>query len=1597
VRVPSGIRGFDEMVQGGLPIGTSVVLQGPPGQEKLRFALTFLAEGLRSGGSGLVVVSSQSPDAILSELRTLGVDLDKVVQENRLRIVDWYSQREEPVQDVEEKGIVQRASIDLTNVGVALSRAIASLGGDQPKRAVVELLSPATSVYEVGQVYAFAQSSKGKFVRFNFTALVLIEKEMHGPSDLSTLHQPFDGVIEIERVRIGDEIVRKIGVLHLKDTTPDSAFRVLEPAPEGLRIVREPTKAPKPAEAMSTLPPPKVAPPKGPPPESPRRPAEPGPPRAAPIAKPAVFETKEESPTRAYLIMQIARERLKLNPDDADALFAMAAAQATLDDARGALDGLERLATIDDRYPGLWVLKTKLHARLGEVERARESRERAERAEEWEGEELMVPCPICETPVAEGASRCPQCGATFLTDAKITDELDALGQSLIQEKVTEELGTGPIPPPERQRRPPEKPRPEPEVKPQTVAPPKKPERPPAKQGLTNGFVRERAGAVRPPGMTNGLKGRTNGLTNGLRGRTNGLTNGLKGRTNGLTNGIRGRTNGLTNGLGKTNGLTNGMGRTNGLTNGLVSLRRGLTNGLTNGNGFTNGLGSPRFHREIRLTQWKLYIIPVLVVALLTVPLFTPPEFGGGLYAIRIDGDFSDWPLTSLVSQASSAAIDANVDILRFGTYDNGDRLAFYVEVRGFALTGGGVPATYDTLRIFLDTDRDATSGYAVAGMGADRLLEVSGWGNRVNRTTYAEWDTNRLPTDWNGWIKSAAIPAATVGARLELDLSWDLLVPDKASIGVYAHFVSHAGTSDETDAILDPMGGSLLVRVVPSPPEILTGADVTLAGLDFTAYGGSVSYAGVTVTLAGTALPSSMSAIRVVDAGGATIQERIPIARDVSFTFAPRTLAAGTSESLFVRADMVGATGETLGATLEAPAGVGATPSFVTVAQAPSVRSVGYLGFLPSAHRVDGAFSDWTNVSLDPVDAGRRAGVDLRGYGFERTASTFELYLATGGRAFEGVLVPEANQAAAGGPPNPGFGDSDRDTVPDADDPMPFDFDNDGTVDAASGNDYDGDGSVDYPAGPDVYLNTTIPGTFPPGYANRPVSLYIGPSLRPAVYAEDMARVFLDADSDAATGFRINVLGADYLLEFRGRDGVVGYRALSVFAGAGPLDWTWTPVLTPASASDYARLEASFPYGSLGFSNNSLAYFEVMDWALSKDASLDPIMRVGVGSSAPAPSYSPGSIHTLDISGNQKWYFTSTSTTATSCTTNRAASTTAGSSATTTTVSTDGNTVCWFTPTGTPTPTVAGPWEVILDISKTDAVKGFLPNAQGTYNAWSIGTGCTSGNEYQCVDEDPNDGDTSYLTSSGGGGNAKAAFNLPNWASPPSPLTITNVKASVWCWSSSSPQGQLATLIKNGSNEQQGSSTNCPTSGYTEVLTNYANYPWGTPRAWTSTDVDNLEAGAVDVDSQSRTKRLSEVRIAVSYVPVYAVEIFKCQQEACSSGTSLYTSSNSASYGADVTFTTPSIAAQTLSSAQRFRFKVTLVAGGTDGGSFTISYNGAAGGSSDSRGTISIPEFEEVALPIGTVILVAVVVRYRRRQTQRAQAHEDDRGDVPRQ
>ncbi len=611
VRLASGIEGFDDLVSGGLPADASVILQGPPGQEKLAFALAFLAEGLRTGGSGLAVVASQSPESFLRTLRGLGVDVDLVLRENRLRVVDWYSWGEETVTEVEERGVILRSSVDLANAGAAVSRAIAGLPGEGPKRAIVEMLSPALNIYELSQVFAFAQSTKRKFDRFHLTALFLVEKEMHTASVLSTLHQPFDGVVEMERTRSGDRILRKIGVLHLRDTRPPSDFVPFEFTEQGIRVGLRP-------------PAPVSTPPVGPSPV-PR----PTPPRPRPL---------EGTSNRVRLIMEIARERLRQDPEDCDALFSLAAALATVDDPRDAVRTLERLETINPNYPGLWAFEMKLFARLGDAERWQRSRKKALAESPISDSVGSPPCPFCHEPVSAGSAQCPHCMADLREETDMLHGLEKLVRDTVQETVPE---AGEAKPPAPQA-PPVPLRPVPQ------SPALRPV--PRAKGMTNGLVLERR-PVRPVPVTK--RGRTNGLTNGLGGRTNGLTNGLRDRTNGLTNGL-GRTNGLTNGVGRTNGLTNGVGRTNGLSKGLEKAARSR--------GFLGNTGMPK---------WQRVALPAALVALLVLlPLVFLWSSPVTPRPIQIDGNFADWTAQSLVSVPSSVSPNPNIQIARIGVADN---------------------------------------------------------------------------------------------------------------------------------------------------------------------------------------------------------------------------------------------------------------------------------------------------------------------------------------------------------------------------------------------------------------------------------------------------------------------------------------------------------------------------------------------------------------------------------------------------------------------------------------------------------------------------------------------------------------------------------------------------------------------------------------------------------------------------------------------------------------------------------------------------------------------------------------------------------------
>jgi circadian clock protein KaiC len=87
-RVPTGILGFDSLIEGGFPKGRSILITGEPGTGKSILALQFLVEGLRRNEKCLFVTADESPMDVLEQAASMGWDLEPHIETKELSILN---------------------------------------------------------------------------------------------------------------------------------------------------------------------------------------------------------------------------------------------------------------------------------------------------------------------------------------------------------------------------------------------------------------------------------------------------------------------------------------------------------------------------------------------------------------------------------------------------------------------------------------------------------------------------------------------------------------------------------------------------------------------------------------------------------------------------------------------------------------------------------------------------------------------------------------------------------------------------------------------------------------------------------------------------------------------------------------------------------------------------------------------------------------------------------------------------------------------------------------------------------------------------------------------------------------------------------------------------------------------------------------------------------------------------------------------------------------------------------------------------------------------------------------------------------------------
>lgn len=186
--MPSGVKGLDFILNGGIPLHSSALLEGSPGTGKTTLGVQFLVEGAKDNQPGIYLSFEEFPSQIRQDMSPFGWNLNQYEKEGLIRIIG-----------ISPETIVK----DMLNPDGMLERLLNDTGC---KRLVLDSLSILryliSDEYELrNSIYIFRNILRKKGI----TSLIIIEEN----DEKSFEHYIFDGVIKLEKTMELEEIPQR--------------------------------------------------------------------------------------------------------------------------------------------------------------------------------------------------------------------------------------------------------------------------------------------------------------------------------------------------------------------------------------------------------------------------------------------------------------------------------------------------------------------------------------------------------------------------------------------------------------------------------------------------------------------------------------------------------------------------------------------------------------------------------------------------------------------------------------------------------------------------------------------------------------------------------------------------------------------------------------------------------------------------------------------------------------------------------------------------------------------------------------------------------------------------------------------------------------------------------------------------------------------------------------------------------------------------------------------------------------------------------------------------------------------------------------------
>ena len=197
-KVKTGTSRLDDLLLGGMPFGTNVLIYGPPFTGKEVLVNAFVAEGLKMGVPAIWVVTEKPPKDIREEMMYLLSGYEEYEKKGLVRYIDSYSRSMgDDTQDEYTEFI--ESPTDYEAIQKAIEDAAKRFKeGHQYYRLAFRSISTMIAYLDPNTAFRFLSPIAGRRKRDRAVAMYTIEKGVHGEQEIQMLGSLMDGMIEFK-------------------------------------------------------------------------------------------------------------------------------------------------------------------------------------------------------------------------------------------------------------------------------------------------------------------------------------------------------------------------------------------------------------------------------------------------------------------------------------------------------------------------------------------------------------------------------------------------------------------------------------------------------------------------------------------------------------------------------------------------------------------------------------------------------------------------------------------------------------------------------------------------------------------------------------------------------------------------------------------------------------------------------------------------------------------------------------------------------------------------------------------------------------------------------------------------------------------------------------------------------------------------------------------------------------------------------------------------------------------------------------------------------------------------------------------------------